>query len=362
MLEFAPIFQSGMTLQRRKSIRLWGECYPTQAVEVKLNGRLLMSTGLVEGRFELQLPAMEAMEDITLTITGSTGVQVCFEGVDIGEVWVAGGQSNMEFPLEYDEEGGAMMAAANDPHLRFYNTAQWAFAGEEREGLKDASAWNRWMDYTPENAGLFSAVGAYFALKVKESLGVPVAIVGCNWSGTTAAAWLDPVWLKNDPDLKVYCDEYEKSTARLDLPLYLEQNRRRRAAASSPSEIKAAIARYRSTPSETESAQTAEMLAQFEMAAPEPLGPHSEGRPGGLFDTMVKRIAGYTCRGVIWYQGESDAERYSLYEKLFSAVIQCWRKRWSEPELPFLFVQLAPFATWLACTGDLYPDLRAAQE
>jgi sialate O-acetylesterase len=91
-------------------------------------------------------------------------------------------------------------------------------------------------------------------------------------------------------------------------------------------------------------------------------GPESPNRPAGLYHNMVEKITGYSCRGVIWYQGESDENKPALYGKLFSAVISCWREAWGE-SLPFLFVQIAPYGKSLFETGgDRFPEVREQQE
>ncbi|MCL6601263.1 MAG: sialate O-acetylesterase [Paenibacillus sp.] len=90
------------------------------------------------------------------------------------------------------------------------------------------------------------------------------------------------------------------------------------------------------------------------------LGPKHYNRPNGLYHTMVKEIAGYTVQGVIWYQGEADAPKASLYDKLFTALIECWRETWKD-ELPFLFVQLAPFRD-IECKGEGFLYIRKQQE
>jgi len=91
------------------------------------------------------------------------------------------------------------------------------------------------------------------------------------------------------------------------------------------------------------------------------IGPYYEKRPGGLYETMLKKIAPYTVRGVIWYQGESDSDRAKFYSTVFGGMIRCWRDLWKD-ELPFLFVQLAPFGEWMAADGRHYPEVRHQQE
>jgi sialate O-acetylesterase len=90
-------------------------------------------------------------------------------------------------------------------------------------------------------------------------------------------------------------------------------------------------------------------------------GPADPNRPAGLFNTMVKTIAGYSCRGVLWYHGESDADKAENYADLCSAVIRCWRDSWQE-ELPYLLVQLAPYEKSQLGSGEKFPVIREQQE
>ncbi len=129
-MKLARIFQDGMVLQRHMPICIWGTCEEPQTVAVRLNGKLLCLRELSEGPFQFPLPPQEAMEDALLEIgTISLG------HVDIGEVWVAGGQSNMEFMLQYDQCGEAVIQDADDDHLRTYIVGQYSFPGEREAGL-----------------------------------------------------------------------------------------------------------------------------------------------------------------------------------------------------------------------------------
>ena len=92
-----------------------------------------------------------------------------------------------------------------------------------------------------------------------------------------------------------------------------------------------------------------------------PMGPHHEWRPAGVYYTMLRPIAGFTARGFLFYQGCSDDTHAKTYAHLMEVLIRRWRKDWKE-ELPFLFVQLAPFGEWNASTGKNYPILRAQQQ
>ena len=114
-MELARVFKDGMVLQRDIPICIWGHSETAQTLETRLNGKFLCETKVTAGEFTIQLLAQSAVEDAVLEIGGIT-----LRHVDIGEVWVASGQSNMEFMLQFDQGGAAEIAAANDPHLRTY--------------------------------------------------------------------------------------------------------------------------------------------------------------------------------------------------------------------------------------------------
>ena len=93
-----------------------------------------------------------------------------------------------------------------------------------------------------------------------------------------------------------------------------------------------------------------------------PIGPYHHYRPCGLYDRMLKKVAPFPVKGILWYQGESDEVHADLYALLMEKLIQCFRDAWMDEQLPFLYVQLAPFERWLECRGDRYPQVRACQE
>jgi len=205
---------------------------------------------------------------------------------DIGEVWIAGGQSNMEFLLRYDAEGPEQIASAFDPHCRFYDVGEYAFAGEEADGFKDARGWDRWMSLDRKNAEFFSAVGYYFARQLRKKYEVPVAIVGCNWGGTTAATWQDIQYLKDDPDLSVYVREYEAGLKKINLAAYAEDNRKARRAMAQP----AAREFMEKLLYGTAGKLTTTAMSLFGRAMlNKPVGPHDANRPGGLYEVMSAR-------------------------------------------------------------------------
>ena len=357
MIKLAKIFQSGMVLQRQKQIKFWGETNIEQDISVRMKDEILTEKFCQKGVFEVFLPAQEAAWNVEITVEGSIDGEVHLHNVDIGEVWIAGGQSNMEMELKFDSHGKETIDHANDEHFRFYHVAQYAFAGEKEDGFKDESFWDVWLPFQQNYAGEFSAVATYFARDLREKYNIPIGIVGCNWGGTSAVTWADKSLLQENEDLKIYIDEYNDAVKDLDMKTYKENNRAGRAA---------------------EQKQSTKILLDLLMKGLHPffqffilqlskklpehvMGPYDMNRPGGLYEQMVIQIASFTCRGVIWYQGESDENKPHLYGELFTTVIKSWRNAWGE-DIPFLFVQLAPFKKWLTAVGDRYPLLRSKQE
>lgn len=357
MFRLASVFQSGMVLQRGKPITVWGESDRAQRVTVFFNQthftELMISA---PGAFRLQLPALQAAENAELCFRCEDGQQLRLENVDVGEVWVAGGQSNMEFFLRYDAAAKAAIPAAKDAHLRLYTVPQYAFDGEAEDGFKDERFWGRWLATSPDTVETAPAVAYYFALQLRKALRVPVGILNCNWGGTTASTWLDEALLRQDAALRVYLRDYEAATNGQVLAQYYAEDRAFRGRKQTYRDRLLLYKMYGSH------RVLCRLLENYICSGPlQPMGPRHHNAPGRLYQSMLSKISGFTCKGVIWYQGESDMPHAEVYARLFTAMIACWRRDWGE-ELPFLFVQLAPFDRDCGFVASGFPEIRRQQE
>ena len=353
----ANIFGDHMVLQRSKPLTIWGECYQAQVIRVLLDGREIASTEAAVGRWMVTLPAMAVRRNLTLQVLGENE-SYTFQDVAVGEVWVAGGQSNMEFLLDYDAEAEKVIPEADNSDIRFYDCPKIKFEGQEKED--DMSQYGFWRLLDPANAPFYSAVGFYFANQLYIRYQVPIGIVGCNWGGTTAAAWMDADYLRDNELLSVYVDEYEAGLKNLDLDQYFQAEESQRKVMSLPPAKRFMNYIMKRTPRGVRRLFIS-IPVRRSINKSQQLGPRSENRPGGLFHTMLEKIIPYTARGVIWYQGESDDPKANFYARLFSSLIRCWRERWEEA-LPFLFVQLAPYEHWLGERAQNFTILREQQE
>ena len=185
-LRLAAVFGDHMVLCRRKEIRLFGEAADGRVVRAELNGHAA-ETAARNGAFLLLLPPMEAGGPFTLTVTdGETTLS--FADVLIGDVYLAGGQSNMERELHNADHGAEAVAKADNDQVRFYDTPKQPYWCEAAEQAERAA---RWKVVAPGACADVSAVAFHFAMRMQAQLGVPVGIVDCYWGGTSAACWMD---------------------------------------------------------------------------------------------------------------------------------------------------------------------------
>ncbi len=363
MLKLPMIFGNNMVLQRQKPMEIWGEADPNASVAVELcrGGETLDRTEAFAdsgGAWRAFLPAREAARGLELVIRAG-GDTVTIHDVLIGEVWIAGGQSNMEYFLQFDAEREMAFTRPEDPDIRFFDYPEISYEGELEE--YDFSEFGLWRRCRREDLPWYSAVGYWFAEKLKGGIGIPVGIVGCNWGGTRACCWMDRARLEGTPG-EVWLRDYEEGIKGVDPADY------RRAFCSVPNNINDHPVFGRDTsiyyPGFTREQQLNALAVMENMPRPpyvDIIGPDHPWRPCGLYGTMLKKIVPYTCRGIIWYQGESDELHPEIYDQMMALLIGSWRELWHD-ELPFLMVQLAPFGAWMGCGSDAYPTLRDRQE
>lgn len=350
-LKVASVFSHNMVLQRDKNINIWGEGKDGDIITVCLHEKCVIAK-VKDQKWMAVLPAMPAGGPYTLEIIDET-TSIQFHNVMLGEVWLAGGQSNMELELQNSKNGKEVVEHINTPQVRFYNTLRLSYIDED---FYEQEAKNAWQECSPQTAGTWSAVGYYYGKKLAEELNVTVGIIGCNWGGTSASAWMSQKTLEVDKDTITYVEEYEKANEGRSFEAYLEER--------SEYNIwyeqwqKRVDACYAERP---DMLWSEVLKVAGECRWPEPLGPKSPFRPGGLYETMLKRVIPYSLRGFIYYQGESDDHKPNIYGKLLTKLIEQWRKDWEDAELPFLLVQLPMFIGREDADKKNWPIIREQQ-
>lgn len=350
MAEFrvASVFSNHMVLQRDKNVKIFGEGADGETVIVRFRGQTVKA--VVENeRWCALLAPMRASQrrqekdgenadpygDLYMgdTLTVECGAQTrTFADVAVGEVWLAGGQSNMEFELQNCRGGMDFLANDKNPGVRFYYTQKNAYKDAH---FYEAERNSSWSTFDSERAKCWSAVGYFFAKRLAAELGVVVGVIGCNWGGTSASCWMDKETLARDAELKSYLEEYEAAVAGRSEE---EQIAEYRAYEEYDAEWnKRAAVCYAEDPK----MPWDEVQRRCgENKWPGPMCCINPFRPAGLYECMLQRVMPYTLRGFIYYQGESDDHKPRMYERLFREMIAKWREDWEDTSLPFLMVQL----------------------
>ena len=358
MLKPASLFTDGAVLCRRKEIRIFGEVSEGLTVTVRLFSRegSLLGEGSApaEGtRFLVSLPPQEAQTGCRLVISAGSE-QAEAEDVAIGEVFLAGGQSNMELELRNADDGPEIIRQYDDPLLRFFNVPKQSVKGPAQQKAVEET---RWHAISPGTGEANSAVAYFFAAKLRERMpDVPVGIIGCYWGGTSVTCWMEEDVLRTEPEGVRYLEEYKALTAGKSMETWQEEENR----------FQETFGAWCAVVDQYKQAHPGAAWTEIEAACGivhwnPPAGPGSPYRPAGLAVTMVREIVPVTLTGVLFYQGEEDTGKTDHYDTLLSLLIRTWRKLFRDADLPFLFVQLPMWVDLNGADTFRWPLLRKAQ-
>lgn len=204
-LALAALFQDHAVLQRDQPLPIWGWAAPRTRLRVTLASRAGVTLSNAQGDFLVRLPPLPAGGPHALTVAAiDTGERVEVRDLFVGEVWLASGQSNMEWSLEKSRPlTDADIATANFPHIRFFKVAARAHLGPHRD------VEGEWQISSPEAAPGFSAVAFACARRLHRELGVPVGMIVSAWGGTVIQSWLSRSALALNPDTRDWLARYE---------------------------------------------------------------------------------------------------------------------------------------------------------
>ncbi len=358
-LRVAAVFSDHMVLQRETPIAVFGEAPAGEVVAAFVTDEdgqeIAQSEGHVSsnGTWQLELPSLPAGGPLILRVRCGAD-EIEFRDVLVGEVWLAGGQSNIEFELYNSEFGKDAIANAQDPLLRFYNTPKTARVNLNAEA---ESGWQ--LGEAPQVAHM-SAVGYYFAKQLRDALahGIPVGIIDCYIGGTSISAWMSEELLERTALGHKYVQEYRDAIAgKTDEEMLAAQNSWQKIF----DKWNADVAAVKEEHPDYSQPQIDAMLGPCPW--PPPVTPFAERRPYALFEAMIRRVAPYTIAGALWYQGEEDELNAAGYGELLRGLIGEWRQTWQRTDLPFLVVQLPQFIAAADADNDplRWPVLRDQQ-
>ena len=337
-LKLPAIISDHMVLQQKQENPIWGWDAPGTGVTVVFGDQKKQTKAGDDGKWTVRLDPLEANATPTsLIVEGSSRREVT--DVLVGEVWMCSGQSNMGFTVSGDWKAQIESLASNHPGLRLITVPR---VGTQQ--LTDDFE-GSWASATPENCLTFTAVGFFFGRYLHEILGVPVGLINNSWGGSAAEAWVRRASLEKDPRFATLIEGWKVREAQLQTE-------------EAQASYETALANWK--------VKVAEAKAAGQAAPRGPSSPEQtltgNARPGNIFNGMVYPTLGYGMKGVIWYQGESNASRAWEYGQLFPYMIEQWRAEWGQGDFPFYWVQLADYKDEVALPGDAqWAELRESQ-
>ena len=316
VVKLPNILTDHAVLQRDLPIHIWGWADPGESVTVTFRDQQRSSVADRLGHWEIYLAPEHAGGPYELRVAAAN--TIVLSDILIGDVWFASGQSNMEMPLEgfpgeaVLKNAAREIATADQPNIRLLHIREKA----SNYPLPDQP--DTWITCTPATATKFSAVAYLFGREIQQRQRIPVGLIDSTWGGSPAEAWISLDAISADASLMpVFAVWSALADKQQDLPALIKAEEREDATAK---------------------------------AAGRPVEgrwhPNLDSwRPAALFNAMIAPAAPFAIKGVIWYQGETNAGdgRASLYQRVFSTLVTDWRRQWQQGNFPFLFVQISSF-------------------
>ena len=305
-LRLPQVYSDNMVLQRDCPLEVRGTANAGEEVTISIAGQKQRAKTGSDGQWCVRLKPMQAGGPHTLTVSAGK-TRLHFSNVLVGEVWLCSGQSNMEFMLKEASTARMDIPQSGNNNIRLLdmkarwrtNPVEWEVSVLDSLNHLQYYKDSQWTVCTSASAADFSAVAYYFGKMLQDSLHVPVGLICNAIGGSPTEAWVSrhalefhlPVmfrnWTKNDPQ------NWIRARATLN--------------------VKKSTNKFQRHPYE----------------------------PCYLYESGILPLDKFPVKGVIWYQGESNAPDYETHEKLFHLLVDSWRKNWENPELPFYYVQLS---------------------
>ncbi len=335
------LISDNMVLQQDSNAPIWGWAQAGEQIKITLGDLPPVETIADKtGKWLVKIKTPKAGGSCEMVVRGKNILLV--KNIMFGEVWVCSGQSNMEMPmayratyftgiLNYEKE----IFQTDYPQIRFFKVEKKTAQTVQHDCC------GSWVQCTPATAADFSAAAYFFGADLYKKLNVPIGLIQTAWGGTSVESWMKKQVLESDPDFEPILKRFDEADANY------------------PQAVQEYLQKMREWKKACEQAKAQKQKPPMEPFLP--LGPTYFRAPSVLYNAMVVPLIPYGIRGVIWYQGESNAERPYQYRKLFPAMIKNWRADWGQGDFPFYYVQIAPFSYKNWARPIYTPELREAQ-
>ncbi|NQU25487.1 MAG: hypothetical protein HQ567_29740 [Candidatus Nealsonbacteria bacterium] len=327
------VFDNNMVVQREKPVRVWGWADAGEAVTVQFAGQTKAAAAGADRTWSVDLDPLEACDEgRVLTVKGKANT-VKYENVLVGDVWVLGGQSNMEDTISYVYHGDVEVASANLPAIRLLTIPVGATPKPQTDfpRIDEFNAWTNqtekkgsWAVCSPETVHRFSAIGYVFGRRLHLAGKVPIGLIDASVGGTTAEAWTTRATLAAMSEAAPLLAEWDERIAAWD----------------PKKDLQGRIERWEKE-TEKRKAEGRELQPKPDDLRPGPA--FDRNNPGASYNGMIAPFAGFSVTGAIFNQGYNNAlgdARPSLYAKTFQAMIRDWRGAFRDENMPFGIVEL----------------------
>lgn len=306
-LKLPEIFTDHMVFQRHKPITIYGTANSNDKIKVLFNNKQLIAVADAYGKWKVQFPQMAHGGPYNLNIQ-SGNKNITLTDILIGDVWLCSGQSNMSYTLSASKTGKSELGHIKENKIRLFKFNQYEETNDAPWNTKVLEEVNQlnyfsgsWVPTTSATASGFSAVGYYFGKKVAQESGVPIGLIQLAVGGSTIESWIDRYTMEHDEQLVDVLTNWRKSD-------FIQEWARGRADVN----LK-------------------------EASNPKQRHPYE---PVYNYEAGVAKLTQFPIKGVIWYQGESNAQNVDLYKHTFPVLVNSWRKKWGY-NFPFYYVQLS---------------------
>ena len=279
-IELPAFIGDNMVLQQNETVSIWGKDSPFSAIKISSSwGEKTSVVADSEGFWFSKIKTKKGSFD-THTLKIEGSNTITLTNILIGEVWFCSGQSNMEMPLKGLGKSKVLYA---DKYLQTSDNKNIRLFNNPRTAsvTPEFDVKSKWVESNIKSAKLFSAIGYIFGRTLYENLNVPIGIIESSWGGTKIESWM--------PKENVL--QYENIKIPNALPK--EQNKQK--------------------------------------------------KPTALYNAMIHPFQDFKIKGILWYQGESNRTQPNTYESYMKDLIYSWRHQWKDKNLPFYFMQIAPF-------------------
>lgn len=359
-------FQSNMVLQRDKPISIWGWAKPGEKVTVTFGDDQQTATAGADRSWKVALAATAANpEPQQMTVKGAKNT-LTLDNILVGDVWVLGGQSNMEFSLDRIENGALEIVSANYPEIRIL-TVPYQNGPEMKQGFARLDEWSGWFgqhfrkgywdECSPEVVSELSAIGYVFARRIHMASQIPIGVIDASRGGTTVETWVpEPVLRKIESEqVKAKLASWDEKVAAWDAKKDLADRVKRH-------HEWVAKQKKEGKPIPTDRVEPTDLKPGPSM---------DQNRPGNCYASMIGPIAGLSVKGAIFHQGYNNCfdgtQGAIMYRHVFPHMITAWRAAFNDPEMPFGILSLCTEGSpqtldnYTEMMGNPGPYIREAQ-